>query len=902
MNTSAEVLTGAFPLEQTGVLPETWQDVYCKEFQSATQALLPNITGLAEQVFTTPIAEADEVIQTLRSDIAEVAVHELVSRHLTANLATRYGQLSTDISVRARELSIIAGYADELMGRLGLDAEAARTKLIASAADAMEGRAGLIPLLDSFKRRGDRENFSESLAAAFSGTLAAEAGEKLSRFSDTGSRSAQTIDTALSKITEAMVQTGSVMERERAIDRNMGILRQAVSDYLFKQNKRFHLTEPYERLAVMMGHLAAERRLPRGMRMSMNISELYDAFFPPVKNNSVRTILFTYRSSPQSAGRMVMTRSDRISGGDKGPRKPDWKRITETAALLVFVGSPILAACAPQTGATPETQPPTPKPTDSPVVPTATTEILASPIPDIGSMSGLAPLTNVADIVHAVPGLAPALVSPDAQIVKNSDALQKTLNNQGWLPVESQGILAAFVRNGQNALCSISPLETMVDPSRAIDPATGQLIGDKVLSDMNGVLTFGNTDGAPTWKVPRIVSLPDNLPDGVSCLAAVNKTDARLSVLIIDSQNTVLGEAGIVFTPDQDVQVQNINGQPKLIVDGHSVEFMTSKGEILSFAMPTPTLSPKPTLSPTPKRTPEPTATPKPDMAVVLSQVASEAGITFPAEVTTTYEDPSGKFGGSISFSQALAKAAGFKDTEMPDWFIRRILLDVFGNIAYAQLNNNPKYDAFNVLVPDSRSDLGKFSGDPRYVTLMEEVFQKSRLTVQINTVDYQDYAAKVGTGPITIKDIHLHFIKMSEFDALQTAFDQNHIMYAKVHTDGWYRMQGVQRRALVVIDNGIIHLFGYENGRLEAAVSDSKPMERLKNGSDFQRLVAFEEQIASVEGWFGLLFLSPRHPMVISVGDNINLSLMCTESLDDIDQHANSNKVCTPLADGMFR
>jgi len=285
----------------------------------------------------------------------------------------------------------------------------------------------------------------------------------------------------------------------------------------------------------------------------------------------------------------------------------------------------------------------------------------------------------------------------------------------------------------------------------------------------------------------------------------------------------------------------------------------------------------------------------------LLSQALTDAGITFSEEVTSSYRDPSGKFSGSLTFSEALAKAANFSDTEFPDEFMRRVLLDIFGHIAYASLYSIPRYDEFRELVPPAGEQHYFYFGDPRFIALVEPIMDYSGLEVNIGP-DYQVYAKRLGRTTVLIRSIHMHFIKMDEFSRLKDAMDKHKILYALVFTDGWAAMSKAQKRGLVVIDNDAIELFGYENGTPGTVDMGFKPMEQSRNASDFKRLHALSEEIIAAEHWFGLLFLSPSHPRIPSILTGIEMDILCLLPLEDLDTARGWGLACETLSEGMFQ
>ena len=80
------------------------------------------------------------------------------------------------------------------------------------------------------------------------------------------------------------------------------------------------------------------------------------------------------------------------------------------------------------------------------------------------------------------------------------------------------------------------------------------------------------------------------------------------------------------------------------------------------------------------------------------------------------------------------------------------------------------------------------------------------------------------------------------------------------------------------------------------------KPMEQLRNGYDIKRLHALAGEISAAEVWFGLLFLSPSHPMVPSILTGINVPIMCADSLDNLDAYQDWIEACSSAAEDMFR
>jgi hypothetical protein len=383
MSGSAELLYGGtIPHEETAVHTGPWQQVYRREFRDAASLLLPDVTGLAADVFTAPNSVAGQAVHAVRESLSEAVVQNLVSGHIRAGLTRQYGQLSSGLELRAKESAVISEHAQCLTSSLGLDPESAATDLFEATRDALAGQAGISRLKGSLRRK-DGARLESSLAAIMSCVLQTEAGEKLSRFALTGSRSAAAIDTALTGLTEAIAaKSGSIMDNERAISTALSGLRQKVAGYLFGKNKYFHTRPPYEKVATMVGHLAAEAKLPGKARLSMSFGELHDAFFPPRKAGHERTMFVTYQDKPGKSGfRVVTEKSGRFDDKPKGPRRPDWKRIGQTAMLLFFATGPFLSACAPQPPVSPESPlMPEPSGTPTPFLPESTP--ILTPAPD----------------------------------------------------------------------------------------------------------------------------------------------------------------------------------------------------------------------------------------------------------------------------------------------------------------------------------------------------------------------------------------------------------------------------------------------------------------------------------------------------------------------------------------
>ena len=342
-----------------------------------------------------------------------------------------------------------------------------------------------------------------------------------------------------------------------------------------------------------------------------------------------------------------------------------------------------------------------------------------------------------------------------------------------------------------------------------------------------------------------------------------------------------------------------------------------SSGEIPSVhslssptATPAPTKTPEPTVTeqptktplPTATPTPKPTATPKPDVQALMSQAAAEAGITFPDEVSSSYEDPNGKFGGSLSFSQEMAKAGGFSDTEFPDEVMRRILLDIFGHIAYTQLGDNTfKYEASRELVPTG-DDPYQFSGSPRYILLAEEFMKQSNLTFSIGP-DYGDFSRRIGRDNVNLTHLHLHFIKMDEFDSLKQSFDRNNIQYAVVLPDALAAKRPTeQQRGMVVLDGDTIHLFGYNKGSTSITPRGGfYPLELLNGADDVKRLYAVNDYLSYVEWWLDLLTFPGGHPHFMSIFATLYPGLLCTEDLPAF-KPRETRVSCETAAQSMFK
>lgn len=319
---------------------------------------------------------------------------------------------------------------------------------------------------------------------------------------------------------------------------------------------------------------------------------------------------------------------------------------------------------------------------------------------------------------------------------------------------------------------------------------------------------------------------------------------------------------------------------------------------------PTPSETPTPTRVPpteTPTFEPTRTLTPTPDLDVVFAQVFSEASIDFPTQLTTSYQDPNNKFGGSISFSEGLAKAANFSSTNFSEEFMRRMLLDVFGHIAYASLYSHPRYDAFQELMPPEHTDYYHYFGDIRFITLMEETFKETGLIVKIGS-DYTQYGRQFDFKPIEIKYIHLNFIKMDEYGPLKDAFEKARVEFAVVPSDALAVRSSSQTRGLVIIENGSLYLFGYGNGTPGVDDRGFKPLEQSKNANDLKRLKGVQALIVSVEFWLSHLFLSPYHPNPYSISTGISVQALCADSLDNIKKYDSWIVACEKPAEGMFR
>ena len=340
-----------------------------------------------------------------------------------------------------------------------------------------------------------------------------------------------------------------------------------------------------------------------------------------------------------------------------------------------------------------------------------------------------------------------------------------------------------------------------------------------------------------------------------------------------------------------------------------------STGEISSVTAPpsqtathTPTKILEPTATPLPSATPtlKPTVTPKPDVGALMAQAATEAGITFPDEVSSSYESPNGRYGSSISFSQALAEAGGFSDTEFSDEFMRRVTLDIFGHMAYASLNNHPRHNAFKALIPPGGQDSDFYHGSHEFIRLAQLFAEQNDFTFTLGP-DYDAYSRVIGTTNVTISRVEIHFMTSAEYPLLQEALTRNGIPFAQAFPGNWSGRRaagGIKEGGLIAIDGNTLHIYSFYNGVPGGSYRGGyAPMEQLGvESNNLQRLDALRYQLGIAEWWLSLFVVSRVHPNFLSVFTMVDMPILCAADVNKIDTSIGWGKMCALPATSMFK